>query len=180
MSKKTKKIVVVVLVLLICFFLYRSFSGKKSTDAPSAKNGLSTAGGTATVTVEKNDDIEKLLSLLLSINSIKLSDTLFSKVEFKSLKDFSITEKEQKLDETTGRKNPFLPIGIEIGGSTTSSTSQSSTTGGNSTATTTNTTTNTTASTGVTTGTANGTGNATNPGVNVVPVANPAPLPNTL
>lgn len=118
MNKTVKKITIIGLILVTVFFLYRTFAPRESVEAPQSKNGLtvSTSDVNDPNTPVKKENIQELLALLLSINNIKLSNTLFSRAEFISLKDFSISEVEQKLDESMGRSNPFLPIGDESGG----------------------------------------------------------------
>lgn len=116
MNKTTKKIVIVGLIGVIVFFLYRAFAPKGNTSpASETKNGLTVSNGDATTSVKK-ENIQELLSLLLSINGIKLSGDIFARSEFTSLKDFSLAEAEQHLDESVGRNNPFLPIGDESSG----------------------------------------------------------------
>ncbi len=131
MNKTVKKLVVVGLVLVIGFFIYRTFAPKEPpAAAPQAKNGLTVVDPTSTAV--KKENIDKLLNVLLSINTIRLSDALFTRNDFTSLKDFSISEEEQKLDDATGRNNPFLPIGDEplgqVGGTTQGTTTTTATT----------------------------------------------------
>lgn len=116
MNKKVKRIVIILLLAFVAYNIYRLVAPKKDpTPTPAqTKNGL--ANGSTTETAAKKESIEKLLALLLSVNSIKLSNTLFATPEFQSLKDFSLNEAEQTLVLDYGRKNPFLPIGDESDG----------------------------------------------------------------
>ncbi len=113
MNKTVKKIVIGLLVAFVIFNVYRLVAPKK-TPTTTEKNGLSSVGSTETA--PKKENIEKLLALLLSVNSINLSNALFTKPEFQSLTDFSLREDQQNLVLDFGRKNPFLPIGNESDG----------------------------------------------------------------
>ncbi len=113
MSKTVKKIVIGLLIAFVIFNVYRLVT-PKNTSPSTQKNGLA-AVGTAETTVKK-ESIEKLLALLLSVNNINLSNAIFTKPEFQSLKDFSLREDQQNLVLDFGRKNPFLPIGDESAG----------------------------------------------------------------
>jgi hypothetical protein len=120
MNKTVKKITIIGLVLVTVFFLYRTFMPKSNiTNIPETKNGLTVSTSDAKASSDasiKKENIQELLALLLSINNVKLSNTLFSRVEFTSLKDFSVADTEQRLDDSMGRSNPFLPIGDESNG----------------------------------------------------------------
>ena len=116
MNKTLKKIVIVLLVGFILWRLAVLFLPKKDdTTTSTTKNGLTSSSQTTTVKSNK-ENIDKILNILLSINGIKLSDTLFSQPGFRALKDFSLKDAEQQLDLSYGRKNPFLPIGDESEG----------------------------------------------------------------
>ncbi len=118
MNKTVKKITITGLILVTIFFIYKTFAPRQDIGpVAETKNGLTVSAGDAGDAPVKKENIQELLSLLLSINSIKLSSNLFSRVEFTSLKDFSLAaDAEQRLDESVGRSNPFLPIGDESSG----------------------------------------------------------------
>ncbi len=113
MNKTVKKIVIGLLVAFVLYNLYRVFAPKKHTETVTT-NGISNVASVETS--EKKESIERLLALLLSVNTIKLSSTIFSTPEFQSLQDFSLSDEQQNLVLDFGRKNPFLPIGDESAG----------------------------------------------------------------
>lgn len=116
-NKKVKRILIVVLLAFIAFQVYKLIAPKSDTanQAESTKNGLINNSLQPAVS-PKQESIERLLSLLLSVNTIKLNSQIFNTSEFRSLKDFSLTDEQQSLDLSFGRANPFLPIGDESAG----------------------------------------------------------------
>ena len=65
----------------------------------------------ASVTTEETSQISKdFISLLLSVKSIKLDDSILKNQAYLSLRDSSITLTQ---DGNEGRPNPFAPIGSE-------------------------------------------------------------------
>jgi hypothetical protein len=182
MNKNIKKIIVAILILLIVFFLYRTFVPKNTPKSVSqSKNGLVISTGIDTQNTVPKENTEKLLNVLLSVNAIKLSTELFTKIEFISLKDFSIKEEEQRLDESFGRDNPFLPF--EIGGEDLSSSSENTTALNGADASKTvgsKKNTNSNNPSGIGTGSSTNTGTPSNPNQNPIPVPNPAPAPAVL
>lgn len=107
---KNKKIigVTVVLVLLTAGFGYYFFglnnpASQKSTELV----GLITernAGGVETVGVDK-----ELFTLLNQLKSLSFNSNILKDSRFVSLEDFS----EQIPPMQSGRRNPFLPIGVD-------------------------------------------------------------------
>lgn len=73
----------------------------------SSNAGASTPASAATPSAEVSN---QFLRLLLSINSISISNELFAKPSYLALVDFS-TRLES--DGTEGRPNPFAPIGVD-------------------------------------------------------------------
>lgn len=109
MNKTVKKIVVVVLVLFIGWRVYAMFFSKGSAD--TEKNQTTTLKNSVNTSSSTSVNTDKFLNLLLGINTIKLSTSIFQRPDYLSLIDFSLKEEDQKLDLSFGRKNPFLPIG---------------------------------------------------------------------
>ena len=62
------------------------------------------------ITIEDPSVAQDFLSLLLSVQGIKLDDAIFSDNAFSSLRDSSITLTP---DGNEGRPNPFAPFGTE-------------------------------------------------------------------
>lgn len=119
MNKNIKKIIVSSLVLSVGFSLY-SLVGAQTKDTTTTTNGLVTTTAQAAPSSFAGGRIDALLGLLLGINNIQLSNTLFQKPTFISLKDLSLSDENSNLDLNFGRKNPFLPIGSDpITGATT-------------------------------------------------------------
>src|SRR3989339_183611 len=97
-----------VFVLIYIFFLKPAPSV-----APLVSSAPSTVASNTETTVEDNQLVAKdFLTLLLSVKSIKLNDTIFSDPAFGSLHDSSITLTP---DGTEGRVNPFAPLGTDVG-----------------------------------------------------------------
>ncbi len=128
-NKKVKKILILILFAFIAFQVYKLVAPKSDTadQASSSKNGLINNSLQPALS-PKQESIERLLSLLLSVNTIKLNNQIFNTSEFRSLKDFSLNDEQQSLDLSFGRSNPFLPIGDESAG-TLVAPQQSNTTG---------------------------------------------------
>jgi len=101
----------IVIVLIYIFFF------KPGAEVPSLVSSTTTTTATTattdTVIVNNNEMVAKdFLTLLLSVKSIKLDDTIFSDNAFISLRDSSITLTP---DGTEGRINPFAPLGADTG-----------------------------------------------------------------
>ena len=87
------------------YFLAGSNSKSKAQPLSSQTGATANAGAQGGSTTVNSDDF---LGLLLNISSIKLDDSLFTMQSFRSLRDFSTTLTK---DVTSGRPNPFAPIG---------------------------------------------------------------------
>ena len=98
MNPLLKKILIAVGILLVIFVAYRMFFAKE----PEAPLSSETVGD---LPAEEGD----LLSLLLQLKSITLSDELLTDATFVTLQDFTV----ELAPEPIGRRNPFAPIGSE-------------------------------------------------------------------
>ncbi|MBP9771507.1 MAG: hypothetical protein KBD16_01085 [Candidatus Pacebacteria bacterium] len=106
MNPLIKKILIGVAVVAVLFVLYRAFV----SDEEEAPLSSETPSG---LPAEQGGD---LLSLLLELKSITLSDGVFSDAAFQTLQDFTV----QLAPEPIGRRNPFAPIGaVEVANATT-------------------------------------------------------------
>ncbi len=110
MNPLLKKILIAVGVLVVIFVVYRIFFAKE----PEAPLSSETATG---LPAEDGD----LLSLLLQLKSLKLSDELLADPTFVSLQDFTV----ELAPEPVGRRNPFAAIGAVEKTQPTASTSTS-------------------------------------------------------
>jgi hypothetical protein len=98
------------------FFLKPSSSTPELVSSPvTTSNPLINTTGIVTSAEQGNGDngvvAGEFLSLLLSVKSIKLNNTIFSENAYKSLRDSSITLTP---DGNEGRPNPFAPIGNDV------------------------------------------------------------------
>lgn len=111
MSKiKNTIIFTVIAILLILAYIFFIKPSPEEQNLVSSSNKETTIL-TDTSTIDQNSLIAKdLLSVLLSVKSIKLDDTIFSNIAFLNLRDSSISLTPLG-DE--GRLNPFAPIGFE-------------------------------------------------------------------
>ncbi|MEK7104638.1 MAG: hypothetical protein AAB868_01190 [Patescibacteria group bacterium] len=101
-------VIAVLLILAYIFFIKPSPEQQNLVSSATFSNTVSTDTNT---TINQNSLIAKdLLSVLLSVKSIKLNDTIFSDTAFINLLDSSIFLTPSG-DE--GRANPFAPIGSE-------------------------------------------------------------------
>jgi hypothetical protein len=111
MNPKVKNIIIfsvlgLALVLVYIFFIKKTPEDTASivSTSPAAEESV------LPVSTEPTGVGEGFLSLLLSVKSIKLDDTIFSGPAFASLKDSSIVLVQEGNE---GRPNPFAPIGYE-------------------------------------------------------------------
>ena len=111
MTPKIKNIIIFTTIAVLLILVYILFINK----APAEQNLVSSSsdGSSSTDTLNQNSVIsQNFLSLLLSVNSIKLDDTIFSDGAFINLHDSSILLTPPGLGDE-GRTNPFAPIGQE-------------------------------------------------------------------
>lgn len=119
MNKSIKQTIVIGLGIIAGFSLYTAVFAQ-TPETTTTTNGLVTTKPSSGPIAFGKTNIDKLLGLLLGINNIQLSNTLFQKPTFLSLKDLSLSDENTNLDLNFGRKNPFLPIGSDsVGGQTT-------------------------------------------------------------
>lgn len=97
MTPLIKNIIIGAVVIVAVFVLYRFFMGGEQ-DAPL----------TATAPVVQTGAQDDLLSLLLELKAISLSDELFTDPSFASLQDFTV----RLSPEPIGRRNPFAVGGV--------------------------------------------------------------------
>ena len=109
--KKTLFILVALVLIGGGVIAYSSFGKAEPTKGASplqsSNNGASAPATTTTASTEVSN---QFLRLLLSINSISISNELFAKPAYLALVDFS-TRLES--DGNEGRPNPFAPIGAD-------------------------------------------------------------------
>ncbi len=103
---KNKQILGGAAVLVVCALIYFVWSSGGSTALLT-----SSADTTSPLSAE-------ILATLSSINSIKLDSGVFKDPVFVSLTDFGVTIPP----EAAGRRNPFAPVGTDMGTSTASTT----------------------------------------------------------
>lgn len=153
---KIKNIIIFIAIGAVLVLGYLFFIKPSSGGAPSlaTTNPTGSASGTVDGTsTDANSSIaSNFLTLLLSVNNIKLDDTILSSKEFAGLHDSSIVLVP---DTTTGRPNPFSPIGTDVVATpppvTTTTTTTNTTTPATTTGSTTGTTTTPNPKTGATT-----------------------------
>ena len=113
MSSKIKNIIIFIVIATLIILAY-VFLIKKSPEEQNLISSLPASNNivlpTANVLDQNSLIAQDLLSVLLSVKSIKLDDTIFSDEAFINLKDSSISLNPLG-DE--GRPNPFAPIGFE-------------------------------------------------------------------
>lgn len=93
---KFKGLIITCVILGIGFIAYTYFISQPEEQTLSAQN-------TSDAPVVDQD----LISLLLTLRSIKLDEKIFSDTAFRSLEDFS----KELIAEPVGRNNPFAPLG---------------------------------------------------------------------
>ena len=111
MSPKIKNIIIFSVVGIVLILVYFVFIKKApETQSLTSTSSVPTAK-TISGTVNKDSTVSKdFLTMLLSVKSIRLDDSIFSNIAFTNLHDSSI-ELISSTDE--GRPNPFAPIGYE-------------------------------------------------------------------
>ncbi len=105
-NSRTRKILIFTLVFVGAFFVYTFFFTGDSKPALIAEKPL---------LQQENVKGKELLKVLLSLNNIRLDEEIFSSPTFTSLEDFTIVLPDFG---TSGRENPFAPIGLEAGETT--------------------------------------------------------------
>ena len=111
MASKIKNIIIFTIIAASLILIYIFFIKK----APEEENFISSSNTALsdTNTLQQNSLIARdFLSVLLSVKSIKLNDTIFSDGAFVQLHDSSILLTSPSPGDQ-GRLNPFAPIGYE-------------------------------------------------------------------
>jgi len=114
MTPKIKNIIIFVTIAVVFILIYIFFI-KPSPEQPSLVSTSSNTilpnidGTTPTADTPNSMFVtQDFLSLLLSVQQIKIDDAIFSDPAYQSLHDSSITLIP---DNTEGRPNPFAPFG---------------------------------------------------------------------
>ncbi len=115
MASKIKNIIIftVIAAILILAYIFFIKPAPEQQNLVSSSTSSTTTDTTSTdtSTLDQNSAIaQNFLSVLLSVKSIKLDDTIFSDPAFVNLHDSSILLTAPG-DE--GRTNPFAPIGYD-------------------------------------------------------------------
>ncbi len=113
---KIKNIIIFVAIGAVFAFIYfyfiKSEEPASSPVSPIAISSPAVPGKIATPGISSGNVARDFLTLLLSVRSIKLDDTIFADVAFESLDGtHSITLVP---DGNEGRPNPFAPLGAEV------------------------------------------------------------------
>ncbi|MES2023129.1 MAG: hypothetical protein V4439_00405 [Patescibacteria group bacterium] len=110
---KTRNIIIFAVIAVAITFIYILFFKPSAPATPALTSSFqntkvtTTSAGTAANPAIGGD----FLSLLLSVKSIKLDDSIFTDPAFLSLHDSSI---EIVSDGSQGRSNPFAPLGADV------------------------------------------------------------------
>ncbi len=111
MISKLKKIIIPAVVVAVLVAGYFFFFKKTPGDDASLVSSATTDPTTGAVTSDPNSGAnQEFLNILLNVKNIKLDDSIFSDPAFIVLHDSTIILIP---DATTGRPNPFAPIGFE-------------------------------------------------------------------
>ena len=104
-------ITIAIIVIAVAFFFFKKKI--KEDNLVSSNNSPSTSKSSNTNSKPKEESrlASEFLTLLLSVENIKLDDSIFSDIAFFSLHDSSIV---LELESKEGRPNPFAPIGSEF------------------------------------------------------------------
>ena len=112
MTPKIKNIIIFVIIGLVFVSIYFFYIKKDPDDEATLVSSSALAEvEDASVGVENSLLAREFLTLLLSVRSINLNDSIFADNTFLSLRDSSIVLVP---DGNEGRPNPFAPLGIDI------------------------------------------------------------------
>jgi len=105
--------IAVALVLIYIFFIRPSSDQANLVSVPAGTGlpDMSNSGANPAGLPNGNPLPQDFLTLLLSVNNIKLDDSIFSDPAFKNLHDSSIT---LTAPGTEGRPNPFAQFGNDL------------------------------------------------------------------
>ncbi len=119
MSKTIKKILIFGAVAIVLAAVVFIFVGKTKPEGSGTASGLSTAAGNSVSTivnprpasaVEASAVGQEFINQLVSLQAIKLDDSVFSSLGFQALEDFTIILVQPGNE---GRPNPFAPFGAD-------------------------------------------------------------------
>ena len=99
MSKNKIIIIVVVIIVGVFAYFYLTRDQSGTANAPLVSEAKTTTFA----------DAKDILTLLNRMSQIKLDDSIFQNVVFKSLKDTTVI----LVSQPTGRNNPFAPLGSD-------------------------------------------------------------------
>lgn len=126
MNPKFKNIIIIVVVALVLILVY-FFLIKKDPAEDALLTSSNTLSDNKASQAQESTLETDFISLLLSVKSIKLEDSIFSNKSFSFLKDSSIVLIQEGNE---GRVNPFAPIGYESSTTSTSTVSPENVTTG--------------------------------------------------
>ncbi len=119
MNKTLKKIIIAVVILVLIVVGASFFSGEggnttnplQSLGSGTSGSPLATNAGAVTAGNTNTDEINReFISILLNLESINLSDDIFSEPAFVALVDNTVRLNQPGNE---GRPNPFAPIGVD-------------------------------------------------------------------
>lgn len=107
-QKKSKKILILlaILVLLVVYLIMQSNKRSKDEEPIGLVSGTDNTGQALT---GEESPLTNLLSLIQSISTVTLNGGIFTRSDFKYLRDLSLPSNIQASQYTGGRVNPFLP-----------------------------------------------------------------------
>ncbi|MEN9852677.1 MAG: hypothetical protein RI996_620 [Candidatus Parcubacteria bacterium] len=102
--QKNKKIIIFLVIFVGIFIIYTVFIKKPEDTALTVEK--------APEALQASIDNKELLEQVQSLNNITLKSEILKSTSFNSLQDNTVVIENRKPE---GRKNPFLPIGIDTG-----------------------------------------------------------------
>src|SRR3989344_6517185 len=116
MNQKIKNIIIFTSIALVMIIVYAVLIKKKEEPAlvSSLPPTVREQSGTANPSVigEDSERAQRLLASLLSVQNIKLDESIFTDLAFLSLRDSNVILVPTG---TEGRPNPFAPLDSDIG-----------------------------------------------------------------
>jgi hypothetical protein len=114
MKSIIRNIIILAIIVALGIVGYKMFFNKK----PAATGGLATTSGSVQTVPAASSSTpvidpsvgQDFLALLLSVQSIRLDDSIFKSKEFAVLQDFN---RPIPPDQNPGRVNPFAPLGAD-------------------------------------------------------------------
>ncbi len=110
MSKRVKTFALIVLAIAVAVLVF-SMMGGDAPATPSDKSPLSSSGGVSQPLDMQTAESAtgEFATMLASIKSISIDDSIFSNPAYKTLRDHPINIGT----DTIGRPNPFAPVGTD-------------------------------------------------------------------